>query len=319
MQRILITGAGGMLGNAVYPHFNERFPLVFATDRIVSEPWLGALDVTDESGLENAFDLVRPDLVLHLAAETDLEFCERDPEAASATNWHGTRSIAQLCDTRHATLVYVSTAGVFDGTKADSYTEQDQPAPIMVYGQTKFQGEEAVRAHCAQHYIVRAGWMIGGGASKDKKFVSKILEQLLAGSTRLHAVDDRWGTPTYTHDFARNLLRLIDTGRYGTYHMVCEGHGTRYDVAREIVDILGYDANVTPVNSDFFKEDYFAPRPVSEMMVNANLAALGINMMRPWRVALRDYLERDFPDAFAATGASSARVTELAGRGRSMT
>ncbi len=149
-------------------------------------------------------------------------------------------------------------------------------------------------------YTVRAGWMVGGGARKDKKFVHRILEQILAGESVIRAVNDRWGTPTYTHDFALNLFELLPTREYGTYHMVCEGFGTRYDVAREILAITGHkDIELLPVDSTYFESRYFAPRPVSEMMVNAHLAALGINRMRPWRVALRDYILREFPHALA--------------------
>lgn len=296
-RRVLITGCGGMLGSALYPDFAARFPLVVASDLDVSEPWLAALDVTDATALCAAFDLIEPDLVLHLAAKTDLEFCEREAAVASAANHLATRMIAHLCAARDIDLVYISTAGVFDGTKAEPYCEDDAPNPLMIYGETKFQGEEAVRSICKRHYVVRAGWMIGGGRGKDKKFVAKIIEQLEQGAHVIHAVADRLGTPTYTRDFSQTLLQLIETGAYGTYHMVCEGSGSRLDVAQAIVDFLGADAQVKAVDSSFFSDRYFAPRPVSEIMVNARLDALGIRTMRPWREALREYLEQEFGSA----------------------
>lgn len=292
-RRVLITGCGGMLGSALYPEFSARFPLVLASDRVVSEPWLAALDVTDASALAAAFELIQPDLVLHLAAETDLEYCEQNESIAEATNHLATRMIAHLCAVRDIDLVYISTAGVFDGTKSEPYTEDDIPNPLMVYGRTKFEGEQAVRAICERYYIVRAGWMIGGG-QKDKKFVAKIIEQLNSDASVIHAVTDRFGAPTYTRDFSRTLLQLIETGAYGTYHMVCQGNGSRLDVAQAIVDYLGLDVRVEPVPSSFFDERYFAPRPVSEVMINARLAELGIDLMRPWREALREYLAHEF-------------------------
>jgi dTDP-4-dehydrorhamnose reductase len=161
----------------------------------------------------------------------------------------------------------------------------------MVYGQTKLDGERAVRAEHVQHYIVRAGWMFGGD-QKDHKFVSKIAAQLRAGADEIYAVDDKWGTVTYTQDFAANLDALIHSGRYGTYHMVCEGGCTRYDVACEIVAVFGKpDVQVHRVSSDHFSDDYFAPRPRSEMMVNRALKEAGLNRMRPWKKALLDYLQ----------------------------
>ena len=136
---------------------------------------------------------------------------------------------------------------------------------------------------------------MGGGAAKEKKFIYKILQQIDDGRKEIFAVDDRWGTPTYTYDFARNLLLLLETKKYGLYHMVCEGAGTRYDVAKEILKICGRsDIKLTAVNSDFFKTEYFAPRPYSEMMTNENLASLGINNMRAWKEALSDYINDHF-------------------------
>jgi dTDP-4-dehydrorhamnose reductase len=307
-QRVLITGAGGMLGNAIVPYFSARFETVCATDKDVTEPWLGYLDVRDTTAIRRKFAEFAPDLVLHLAACTDLEFCEIHPAIARATNATASGDVAALCEEHGVTLVYISTAGVFDGTKDGFYTERDQPNPIMVYGATKYEGERLVAARCSRQFTVRAGWMVGGGAMKDKKFVHRMLGQVVAGAKTIHAVHDRLGTPTYTHDFALNLLELLDSRRYGTYHMVCEGSGTRYDVAREILEITGRtDIRLVPVPSSHFAEDYFAPRPVSEMMINANLAALGLNRMRPWRVALREYIAREFPHAFVGTCALGDR------------
>jgi dTDP-4-dehydrorhamnose reductase len=173
-------------------------------------------------------------------------------------------------------VVYISTAGVFDGKKKGPYDELDTPNPINVYGATKFAGEGYV-ARLPRHYIVRAGWMIGGHAL-DHKFIAKVRAQINAGLKVISAVDDKWGTPTYTVDFAENLLDLVSTPYYGLYHMVSPGMGTRYDVA------------LVPVGSDFFDDIYSAPRPRSEMMTNRMLALRGLNAMRPWRDALRAYL-----------------------------
>jgi dTDP-4-dehydrorhamnose reductase len=299
-ERVLITGAGGMLGNAIYPYFSSRFARVTATDKDISESWISRLDVRHTADLRKHIADLRPTIVLHLAACTDLEFCEVHPDVARETNATSTREVAIACEEIGATLVYISTAGVFDGTKKGFYTEADPPKPIMVYGQTKYDGELEAAAHCSRHFIVRAGWMVGGGAAKDHKFVHHILGQIVSGSKRLHAVNDRFGTPTYTHDFALNLFKLLDSRRYGTYHMVCEGSGSRYDVARHILDISGHtDIELFAVDSTYFEKNYFAPRPVSEMMLNANLSSLGINVMRPWREALRDYITREFPLALA--------------------
>jgi len=289
-----------MLGNAVFPYFSSRFDTLRATDKDVNESWLEFLDVRDSAALRATFAQFKPTLVLHLAAITDLEVCEVQQELAKDVNATATGEIASLCEEHGATLVYISTAGVFDGTKEGFYTEQDEPRPIMVYGATKREGEILAAQRCSRHFIVRAGWMVGGGAAKDHKFVHHILGQIVSGAKVIRAVDDRFGTPTYTHDFALNLFRLLDSRKYGTYHMVCEGSGSRFDVARAILDIGGHkEIELIPVPSSYFNGNYFAPRPVSEMMTNANLRALGLNFMRPWRDALEDYIRREFPHALA--------------------
>lgn len=296
-QRVLITGSGGMLGNAIYPYFKERCQKVLATDIQIEEDergWLEYLDARDEAAMRQTFVEFKPDLVLHLAALVDVEQCELHPDDAEISNAGTAKIAAQLAAEIGATLVYISTGGVFDGTKEGHYTEDDQPNPIMVYGATKFGGEVHVRNTGGRYYILRPGWMVGGGPRNDHKFVFMILDQLASGASTIYAVTDKIGTPTYTHDFAMNLFALLERKAYGTYHMVCKGFGTRFDVAKEIVDICGYDTEIRPVDSSFFAERFFAPRPRSEMLFNQGLERLNINLMRDWRVALREYINRDY-------------------------
>jgi len=290
-NRVFITGCGGMLGSAVYPYFVKRHKNVLATDKRVTEDWLHQLDVRDDSALQQIFKDYRPNLVLHLAAETDLEYCETHPDIAEDTNARATKTIAKLCQAHNSTLVYISTAGVFNGRKNGYYTEGDQPNPIMVYGRTKYKGELDAFENCSKTFVVRAGWMMGGGRKKEKKFVYKILQQISNGKKKIFAVDDLWGTPTYAYDFAMNLFHLIRSGKYGLYHMACDGQGTRLDVARELLGICRRsEIKLTPVASDYFAKDYFVVRPRSEMMKNVNLSKIGLNFMRAWKESLNEYI-----------------------------
>lgn len=296
-ERVVITGCGGMLGSAIYPLFKSWYGEVLATDKVVSEDWLSKLDVRDDEGLQKILSEYKPRIILHLAAETDLEYCETHPEITRDTNSIATCRIARLAEAHKATLVYISTAGVFDGKKSGYYTEDDLANPLSVYGQTKYEGELHTLQHCSKSYVVRAGWMMGGGGRKEKKFIYKILKQVGQGRKEIFAVDDKWGTPTYTNDFALNLILLLQTDKYGSYHMVCEGKGSRYDVAWEILQICNrQDIKLTRVGSEFFAEEYFAPRPFSEMMINTRLAEIGINHMRPWQDALKDYIVNHFAE-----------------------
>jgi dTDP-4-dehydrorhamnose reductase len=293
-MRVLITGAAGMLGSAVVPAFVDAGHEVTASDlhpREVRGIQLEFLDIRDAPAVAAAVKTVRPDLVLHLAAETDLEICESSRDHAYGTNTVGTHNVAIGCRQNDASLVYISTAGVFDGEKVDGpYTEFDEARPINVYGRSKFLGEDYVMRLVPGSFVVRAGWMIGGG-DRDHKFVAKVVEQLRDGAKTVRAVTDKLGTPTYVQDFAKNLLELVATPYYGLYHMACIGEGSRYDVAREIVAYYGLDVEVVPVTSEAFAVEYPAPRPRSEMMRNYMLDLRGLNRMRPWNVALRDYLD----------------------------
>jgi dTDP-4-dehydrorhamnose reductase len=304
-QRVLITGCGGMLGNAIYPYFRERCSHVLATDIQIEDDehdWLSYLDARDASAMAAAFDEIRPDLVLHLAALVDVEKCELNPEEARISNAETARIAAELSAQRGATLVYISTGGVFDGRKSGYYTEDDTPNPIMVYGATKLDGEHEVRKTGCKAFVIRPGWMVGGGPRNDHKFVSFICNQLTNGARIVYGVTDKVGTPTYTHDFAVNLFALLDTDAYGTYHMVCREAGTRYDVAREIVRICGYSdtVQVQGVDSSHFEKEFWVPRPDCEMLSNTRLERLGINLMRRWNVALEEYIRRDYAHAVRA-------------------
>lgn len=310
-MKILATGCAGMLASSLVPTFVAAGHDVVATDIDLANPmpWgpggptITHLDVRDRAEVREAFARVRPDLVLHLAAETSLEVSDADPDHAYLTNTIATRYIALEAQGSGAMMTYISTAGVFDGTKEDPYTEFDAPAPINTYGASKFEGEKIVAGTVERHYIVRAGWMVGGGRVKDHKFVSLIVDQLRAGATTLYAVTDKLGTPTYAPDFAACLLGLIDSGVYGLYHMACGGRGSRFDVAAHLLRVLGRDdVELVGVTSDHFAEQYPSNRPRSEIMRNYALELQGMNTMRPWRTALEEYLRTEFGDLVANRG-----------------
>lgn len=314
-MKILVTGAAGMLGSGLVPALVSDGHEVVATDINLAQrrPWgeggpeLGRLDVRERDAIRDAIDQVRPDLVAHLAAETDLELCELDPDGAWWTNAIATKYVALECQRAGMPMAYISTAGVFDGTKDTAYTEFDTPNPVNVYGRSKFDGELMVEHLLDRYYIVRAGWMVGGGA-KDHKFVAKILAQINAGATTLHVVSDKAGTPTYVPDFARCFSDLIGTGAYGRYHMACEGWGTRYDVSQLILTVLGRDdIELVEVPSSYFAEEFFAVRPDSEIMRNMVLDLQGMNSMRPWEVALIEYIEKEH----AVLGQGVHRVIDI--------
>ena len=289
--RVFITGCGGMLGQAVYRRFSEHYE-VLATDIDLNEPWLDYADVIDLGSVEKLAIDFRPDLIINLAALTDLEYCEQNPQEAWKTNALGAENMALVSQRLDIPHVYISTAGIFDG-KQEYYNDFDRPNPLGIYARSKYYGETAVQRMLDKYYVFRAGWMMGGGPKKDKKFINKIFKQIIAGEKILRVVDDKLGTPTYTGNFAESMLRIVQTDLYGLYNMACSGSCSRYDVAVEFVRLLGMEdkVKIKIVDSDYFNSEYFAPRPASEKLVNLKLDSRGINFMRDWRECLAEYAE----------------------------
>lgn len=291
-RRMLVTGAGGMVGSYVTEVFSDLDPIL--TD--IVEGFI-RLDVRDPSAVRRAVVSSKPDLVLHLAAATDVDRCEQEPDWAYHTNAIGTQNVALACRAVGAPLVYVSTAGVFWGDKPEPYIEFDTPRPANVYGDSKLAGEQIVTSLLQQFYIVRAGWMIGGG-EKDRKFAGKIARLILEGRNLLHVVNDKWGSPTYAKDLLRGIRRLFDTGYYGLYHMANRGQCSRYEMALVIRETLQRsEVEVQPISSDDFPLP--APRAVSEVIRNLKLQLLDLDSMRPWQDALREYVRTELAPSLA--------------------
>lgn len=286
-MRTLITGANGMLGTALCRELEKNNFKIYATD-VSRDGDSKHLDIRDLGELLGAIEGFKPDIVFHLAAETDVDKCEIEPEHAYLTNTIGTENVALACQKTDTVMVYISTAGVFDGNKNEPYNEFDTPNPINIYGKSKWEGEKIVGSLLSKYFIFRAGWMMGGG-KKDKKFVGKIVN-LLKNKNELSVVNDKIGTPTFVDDLAKCMISMIKTDRYGLFHMANKGICSRYDIACEIVKILRRkDVKINPVNSAAFPLP--APRGRSEAMVNFKLDLLGLNSMRTWQEALHQYLK----------------------------
>lgn len=290
--KVYIAGCGGMLGEAVHEYFAARTD-VKATDIDVNTDWLSYADVRDYWAINDDIVEFEPDLIINLAALTDLEYCEKHADDSWATNALGAENLALIAGRMGVPLVYICTAGIVDGAQ-DVYNDFDAPNPLSIYAKSKYHGEQFVERHLQKHFIFRAGWMMGGGPKKDKKFINKIFKQLQAGQKELFVVDDKLGTPTYTVSFAEGIFKVVETDLYGLYNQVCGGDCSRYDVAAEFVRLLGMEdeIKITKVSSDHFKEEYFAPRPPSEKLVNFKLDARKINFMPDWKDALALYTER---------------------------
>lgn len=288
-NKALITGCGGMLGKAAYEILSKKYDVI-STDIDLNEKWLSYLDVRKINDFEKYFELCKFDIIFHLAALTDLEYCEENIENSWKTNALGAENAALMAKKYDCEIVYISTAGIFDTDDQEIFTDFDIPTPKSMYGKSKYYGEKIVQQLAPKHFVFRAGWMMGG-EEKDKKFVKKILNQLKNGVSELNVVNDKLGTPTYTHDFINNMIPIIDKKYYGLYNQVCKGSCSRYDVATEMIKLLKLNIPVNLVDSDFFKKEYWAPRPYSEKLINLKLDQRKMDNMRNWKICLKEYME----------------------------
>ncbi|MCR6720335.1 MAG: sugar nucleotide-binding protein [Chitinophagaceae bacterium] len=290
-KKIYIAGSGGMLGEAFHKVFSENYTLK-CTDKDVNAPWLEFLDFRDFDKYKADVEAFQPDYLFHIGAYTDLEFCELNVDDTYLTNTIAVENAVYIANKLNIPLLYISTAGIFDGGK-ELYDDWDQPNPLGHYARSKYMGEKYVIAHAHRYLVCRAGWMMGGGPEKDKKFISKLIKQLVAGKRELNIVNDKDGTPTFTVDFARNVELLIQKEYWGLYNLVCKGQTGRMEVAQELVKLLGLESSVklNEVTSEFFKDTYFAQRPPCERLVNKKLELRNLNIMRDWRVALKEYID----------------------------
>jgi dTDP-4-dehydrorhamnose reductase len=276
-MRIVITGHKGQLGRALQ-------------EVLKGETLLGLdlpeHDITDRQAIAQAIADFRPQVVIHAAAMTNVDGCERDPDAAYRINSLGTQNVALACQRSGAAMVYVSTNEVFDGTKDEPYLEFDRPNPINAYGRSKLAGEFFTQTLLDRFYIVRTAWLYARGGNN---FVTKIIR---AADERgeLRVVTDEVSSPTYAPDLAEAIAKLIRTEHYGIYHFTNEGICSRYDFAVKILELSGRKhVPVYPITSDQYTRASTPPlyTPIRNFCA---ATALGI-VLRPWDEALKAYFE----------------------------
>jgi dTDP-4-dehydrorhamnose reductase len=276
-MRILVTGAAGMLGHALVPVLEKDHEVVGLTRR--------DCDLGDESAVQKIFQVQKPDMVVHLAAYTDVDGCELDPDKARAGNELATLHVAKATKSVGATLLYTSTDYVFDGRASSPYPEDAQTNPLSVYGKTKLMGERYVQEIVERCLIVRTSWLYGPAG---KNFVSTIL-RLAGESSELRIVNDQRGSPTYTRHLAQKLSELISTREFGIYHITAQGNCTWFEFARNIVELCGFQGiQVLPISSSECARP--APRPAYSVLANQRLSSLRIGLLPHWQEGLESYL-----------------------------
>jgi dTDP-4-dehydrorhamnose reductase len=279
-MKILITGSAGQLGCDLVRVLNadhELFPLS-----------RNELDVTDNRKVIETAERIRPDVIIHTAAQTNVDLAESQVELTYRVNALGARNVAVAAQKTGAKLVHLSTGYVFDGTKKEPYHEFDPPSPIGVYGASKLVGEQYVAMFCDRFFIVRASWLYG---LHGNNFVTKILSRVRR-EKNITVVDDKYGSPTYSLDLAHFIRHLLTTEKYGIYHAANEGGCSRYEFAAAIVEAANLtDVRLTAVGSDQFPLP--AARPDNSVFASAAIRLNDLPPLRDWREALREFIRSD--------------------------
>lgn len=286
-DKILITGARGQLGSDLMAVLGQRYEVVGCD--------IEDFDITNADAVRQHLTQIKPTIVLHAAAFTDVDRCESEPERAMAVNAEATGYIAATCRDLGARMIYYSTDYVFDGKKRSPYVESDEPNPQTAYGRSKLEGERRVREALTAYAILRLAWVYG---AHGKNFVRMMLklgyEQIRAVQrgeiiTPLKVVDDQIGNPTWTMDIARQTeVVLRERLLSGIYHCTSAGETSWYGLTERIFAQLRMTVHMRPCTTDQFPRP--APRPAYSALENAALKAAGQNVMRDWREALAEFL-----------------------------
>jgi len=276
-MKVLVFGARGMLGKDLVPALSVKHQ-VLARD-------IEDLDITDQHRVQKEIEILRPQVVVNIAAYTNVDWCESNKELACAVNADGARNIAAGCTAINARMIHLSTDYVFDGTSSAPYREEDPPHPLNVYGSSKLLGEHYIREILRDHLIIRTEWLFG---RHGKNFVDTILQK--AGKEEnLRVVDDQRGSPTFTKDLSWALGQLLEKEGQGVLHVANSGSCTWYEFARRILQEKRLNnLLITPISSQELTRP--AKRPANSVLDCQKLEQLLGKKMRSWEEALQEYL-----------------------------
>ena len=278
-MKVLVTGVKGQLGYDVVNELTKRGHVAIGTD-------IEEMDITDANSVETVIKESAPDAVIHCAAYTAVDAAEDNVELCRKVNADGTQNIANMCKKLGIPMIYISTDYVFDGEGERPWQPEDERAPLNIYGQTKYEGEQAVEKYLDKYYIVRIAWVFG---VNGKNFIKTMLNLGKTHDT-LTVVSDQIGTPTYTYDLAKLVVDMCEKEEYGKYHVTNEGGYISWaDFAKEIFAQAGMNVNVVPVTTAEYGAK--AVRPYNSRLEKGKLDAHGFDRLPTWQDALSRYLK----------------------------
>jgi dTDP-4-dehydrorhamnose reductase len=276
-MKVIVTGAKGQLGIDLVNLLTDKGYEIYGYGR-------NELDITNFDQVKKIISEVNPDVVIHAAAHTKVDLAESEPDRAFLINAYGTRNVAIASQAVGAKLVYVSTDYVFDGTANTPYNEFATTNPLGVYGKSKLAGEQFVRDLHSKFFIVRTSWVYGKHGNNFVKTMLKLAQE----RDEIMVVQDQIGCPTYTMDLSSCILELIQTEKYGIYHVSNSGNCSWYEFAKAIFEEAGIEVKVNPCTTKDFPRP--APRPAYSVFDHMSLRLNGFSVIRHWREALGEFI-----------------------------
>ncbi|MCE5329735.1 dTDP-4-dehydrorhamnose reductase [bacterium] len=284
-MKIALIGSNGQLGTDIMKYFEDRGEDIAGLTQ-------DDIDVCYQDKCETVLANIKPDLIINTAAFHQVDLCEDEVEPSFAVNAGGVKNLCKICQEFDIPLMHFSTDFVFgaDSERRIPYDEDDCPGPVSLYGISKLAGEYIIKYMLKKYYLIRACGLYGhaGSMVKGSNFV-ELMIKLAEEGKEIKVVNDQVLTPTSTKDLTEKLYELIYTGKYGLYHMTNTGECSWYDFALEIFKLAELSPDISPITSAELAAK--AKRPAYSVLDNKNLRALGLKDLRPWKEALKDYID----------------------------
>ncbi|HEC78368.1 MAG TPA: dTDP-4-dehydrorhamnose reductase [candidate division WOR-3 bacterium] len=277
-MKVFISGAHGALGTEMQNVLKREGINFLATD-------LNQLDVGNFKKTNETLLKYRPDVILHFAAISNVDECEKNKDLAFQTNALSTLGLAVISKKINAKILYVSTNFVFDGRAEKAYSEYSRTAPINEYGRTKLLGENYIKDLCDRYFIVRTAWLFG---KNSKTFISKFI----VSEDKPRSIDvicDQFGSFTYTVDLAETIWLLIKSENYGVYHIVNRDMGSWLDFALKAKELMKFKTDIKPIKTE--ELNLPAPRPRFAPLESKNFEFFFEKSMRTWQEALIAFIK----------------------------
>jgi len=279
VTKIFLTGANGLLGSSFKRIFTNR------NSYNVKSLAFKEIESLNSEQLKNILNDI--DWIIHCAALTNVEYCEKNPEDCYKANCLFTEKLS-LCANKHSRFLFISSTGIYGEHKSTPYNEFDKVEPTTVHHKSKEIAEKIILNHNPENIIVRTGWLYGDISKND--FVSKIINEAELASSPLKSNSDQIGCPTNSNELSKVCIDLINKDASGIFNVTSSGEASRFDYVKTIIEIFGYETNVLPVKASFF--DRIAKVSNNETAISVRLKDFGIDLLPNWKISLKKYLKK---------------------------